>query len=128
MAGTVLPWVGLSTWLYVINTVSDSVMLGIRKPLYGALGNMLKFVVLLVFLPLAALEYGIIGAVMISLAAEFARYAVLTIAQMRQRISFVGQDVLVTLAMIAAAFGFRAAAHALGLAGAVGGLFVLAGT
>ncbi|MBY0583631.1 MAG: oligosaccharide flippase family protein [Sphingomonas sp.] len=124
LAGTVLPWVGISTWLYVINTVSDSVMLGIRKPLYGALGNVMKFAVLLVFLPLAALKYGIIGAVMISLAAEFGRYAVLTIAQIRQRISFVGQDVLVTLAMIAAVFGLRVAAHVLGLAGAVGGLFV----
>jgi O-antigen/teichoic acid export membrane protein len=114
-AGQVLPWVGLSTWLLVINTVSESVLLGIRKPNYTAVGNSAKFIGLLCLLAPAALNYGIIGAAIATIVAEFARYAVLTVGMARQHVHFFRQDLVATGGLLLGAMVFKEIVYALNL-------------
>jgi O-antigen/teichoic acid export membrane protein len=114
-AGQVLPWVGLSTWFLVINTVSESIMLGIRKPNYTAFSNFAKFAGLLCLLPPAAARYGIIGAAIATIIAEFARYVVLTAALARERVHFLRQDVVATGLLLLGAMVFKELAYALSL-------------
>lgn len=112
-AGQVLPWVGLSTWLLVINTVSESIMLGIRKPNYAAIGNFAKFGALLCLLPPAAVQYGIIGAAIATIIAEFARYLALTVALAKERVHFIRQDVMATAGLLLGALAFKEISFAL---------------
>lgn len=112
-AGQVLPWVGLSTWLLVINTVSESIMLGIRKPNYAAIGNFAKFGALLCLLPPAAVQYGIIGAAIATIIAEFARYLALTVALAKERVHFIRQDVIATAGLLLGALAFKEISFAL---------------
>lgn len=114
-AGQVLPWVGLSTWMLVINTVSESILLGIRKPNYGAIGNIAKFVGLVCLLPPAAMHYGVVGAAIATILAEFARYLVLTVALARERVHFLRQDLVATGGLLLGAMVFKEIAFALGL-------------
>lgn len=114
-AAKVLPWVGLSTWPLILNTLGDSVLLGLRKPNYGAIGNFAKFAGLLGLLPLAASHYGIVGAAIAVLGAEFIRYAVLTVAQAREHVHFVRQDVTTTAGLIVVAMAVAELVYALGL-------------
>jgi O-antigen/teichoic acid export membrane protein len=114
-AAEVLPWVGLSTWLLVINTVSESILLGIRRPNYAAVSNFAKFAALLCLLPLAAARYGVVGAAMATIAAEFARYLALTVALARERVHFLRQDVIATGFLLLAALAFKELAYALDL-------------
>lgn len=117
-AGQVTPWVGLAAWLLILNTMSDSVMLGLSKPNYGAIGNVCKFLGLLVFLPWFAVQYGIVGAAIATVAAEILRYLVLMLAQARERIGFVRQDVGASAALLLLAVTVR---EGLSLAGLTSG-------
>lgn len=123
-AGQVTPWVGLAAWLLILNTVSDSVMLGLSKPNYGAIGNVCKFLGLLVLLPWFAIHYGIVGAAVATVAAEILRYLVLMLAQARERIGFIGQDAAASVALVLLAVTIR---EGLGLMGLVPGSLSLFG-
>jgi O-antigen/teichoic acid export membrane protein len=114
-AAQVLPWVGLSTWLLVINTMSESITLGIRKPNYAAIGNFAKFAILLGLLPLAAARYGVVGAAIAAIVAEFARYLALTVALAREQVHFVRQDLVTTGLLLLGALVFKELAYALDL-------------
>jgi O-antigen/teichoic acid export membrane protein len=114
-AGPVLAWIGISTWFLVLNTVSESIMLGISKPNYTAFSNFAKFIGLLGLLPLAAARYGIIGAAIATIVAEFARYLVLTVALARERVHFIRQDLVATAVLLLGAMVFKEVVYALGL-------------
>lgn len=124
-AGPIAAWLGLAAWVLVLNTFSDSVLLGLHKPKVGALGNVGKFVALLVALPLATATLGIIGAAIATVLAEVLRYVILTLAQVRERIHFLRQDVTATAAMLLVAVAVRAVVAALGLSARLASLFQL---
>jgi O-antigen/teichoic acid export membrane protein len=107
--------VGLSTWLLVINTVSESILLGIRKPNYTAFSNFAKFAGLLCLLPPGAARFGIVGAAIATIIAEFARYLVLTVSLAKERVHFIRQDVVATLGLLLGAMVFKEISFALGL-------------
>lgn len=124
-AAQLLPWVGLAAWFGILNTLNDSVMLGLSKPQYAAIGNVAKFVALLVALPLGVVKLGIVGAAMATVVAEAMRYVVLVIAQYREGVRFVRHDVMFTLAMLAGALAVRAILFEIGISSSPIAMFSL---
>lgn len=114
-ASQLLPWVGLAAWIGILNTLNDSVMLGLNRPHYSALGNVVKFMALVIMLPLGVVHYGIGGAAAAAVAAELCRYVALTVAQTIEGVRFTRQDIASTLTMLLLAFAIRGITHQIGL-------------
>ena len=70
-----------------------------KKPIYGALASAVKFGLLLIGLPLAFIKFGMFGAITFLVVSEISRYVPLLIGQVRERFSFVLQDLATTLFM-----------------------------
>jgi O-antigen/teichoic acid export membrane protein len=124
-AAQVLPMIGLAVWVGIICTLNENVLLGLGKPVYGAVGNAGKLLVLVVLLPLGVVHYGILGAAAASVAAEVARYGCLTVGLTRERVLFTWQDVCATVLMLGVALAIGMLASRLGLAGPSSGLFAI---
>jgi O-antigen/teichoic acid export membrane protein len=103
-AGWMLPILIIGAWAATICSLNEYSLLGLGKPVYGAVANGLKFVCLLVGLPLGFTHFGMIGVVGVVAGCEFCRYAPLLVGQRRERFSFVAQDVISMIAL----FGFLA--------------------
>jgi O-antigen/teichoic acid export membrane protein len=117
--------IGLAVWVGIICTLNENVLLGLGKPVYGAVGNAGKLLVLVVLLPLGVVHYGILGAAAASVAAEVARYGCLTVGLTRERVLFTWQDVCATVLMLGVALAIGMLASRLGLAGPSSGLFAI---
>jgi O-antigen/teichoic acid export membrane protein len=122
-AAQVLPVLGIAVWVGIISTVNENVLLGLGKPVYAAIGNATKLLVLVVLLPTLIVRYGIVGAAAAAAMAEVARYASAASGLFRERVSFVGQDFSATCLLVAAALLIRVCAHGLGLTGSPSELF-----
>lgn len=124
-AAVLLPWVCLSAWMMILNTLNENVMLGLGAPKFSAFGSVAKLAGLLVLLPLALQSYGIVAAGAALVAAECLRYASLSIGQARHGIGFARQDVLATLILLGTAFVLRAAMFQAGLGAPAHQLFLM---
>lgn len=96
-AGWMLPILIIGAWFAIIASLNESTLLGIGKPHYSAFGNGGKFVFLLAGLTFAVGRFGVLGGVMVVAFSDLCRYIPVLIGQVRERFSFLGQDVLVTL-------------------------------
>jgi O-antigen/teichoic acid export membrane protein len=100
-AGWMLPILMAGAWFSSLCSVNESILLGLSKPSYGAVANCLKFMWLLIGVPVGFAKYGVAGAVIAVAVSDFVRYFPVYIGQLRERISFGVQDLLVTIAAIA---------------------------
>ena len=103
-----LPVLVLGSWFSILASVSESALLGLGKPSYGALSNTAKMLFLLVGLPIGFSFNGLLGATVVVALADVPKILTLQIGQRRERISFALQDVVATLAMIALIVAFEA--------------------
>lgn len=103
-AAQVLPWIGLATWLAVINTLSDSLALGVGKPRVSLIGNAVKLLALIALLPYGIQTAGIVGAAAAGVAAEVVRYAALKWGLLKERLTFLWQDLLATGILLGSSF------------------------
>jgi O-antigen/teichoic acid export membrane protein len=124
-AALMLPVLAVGVWFSALCTLSESVLLGMGRPSYGAIANVIKFVWLLIGLPLAIAFYGVAGAVGVMAASEFVRYLPLLHSQKVEQISFLKQDILITIAMFAMVIVWRALFWSLGISGGVESLWGL---
>lgn len=122
-AAQLIPWVAMAAWLMILSTLNENLMLGLGKPHYSAFGNSAKLLALVVFLPLGLARYGIAAAAGATVLAEAMRYLCLSLGQAREKVTFVRQDVLATVALVALAFAIRWVTYEIGLTGAPGELF-----
>lgn len=99
-AGWMLPLLCLGAWFSMISSLNESMLLGLGKPLYSAASNGLKFVWLLIGLPIAFAQFGVLGAIVVVSASDFWRYIPSLMGQIRERFSFVGQDIIATFAIL----------------------------
>jgi O-antigen/teichoic acid export membrane protein len=118
-AASMLPALAMGVWFSIVSTVNESVLLGIGKPIYSASANVVKFVWLLVCLPVAVHFHGIAGAVVVIATAELVRYGPLWLAQRREGLSFALQDMAMTLVMLGLTVLFRETLSLVGLTGNV---------
>lgn len=124
-AAQVLPLIGLAVWVGIMSTLNESVLLGLGKPVYGAIGNAGKLLVLVGLLPLGVVHYGILGAAATTVLAEVARYGCLTVGQFKERVRFMRQDFSATVLMLAGALAIGLLASRLGLTGPSTGLLTI---
>ena len=124
-AALMLPVLTVGVWFSVLCTLSESVLLGIGRPSYGAIANVIKFVWLLIGLPVAITFYGVAGAVGVMAASEFVRYLPLLHSQKVEHISFLRQDVLITIAMAGMVIVWRTLFWSLGISGGIESLWSL---
>lgn len=122
-AAELIPWVAVAAWLMILSTLNENLMLGLGKPHYSAFGSSAKLLGLVVFLPLGLTRYGIAGAAGATVVAEIMRYVCLSIGQSREKVTFIRQDLLATVALIALAYAIRWVTFLIGLTGAPGELF-----
>ena len=114
-AGWMLSVMLIGRWISMVSYINEGTLIGFGRPLYGAYAWGLKFAVLLIGLPLAFIEYGIVGAIIFVVVSEIFRYVPLLIGQTRERFSFVGQDLATTLLMLALVLFWGWLRSALGL-------------
>lgn len=107
-AAAMMPLLSIGVWFAMLCTLNESVLLGIGKPVYGAIGNAVKFVALCIALPLGIAYLGIAGAIIGIVVAEAARYVPLWAAQKREHLSFARHDAILTIAMLALFAGWLA--------------------
>jgi len=116
-AALMLPVLVIGVWFTILTTVGESVLLGIGKPAYGTAANAVKLVWLIVALPLGIHLYGVAGAIAATALADAIRYLPVMWAQRREQVSFLRQDVVATIAMIAAFLVIREFSGLIGLTG-----------
>ncbi len=126
-AALMLPVLAVGVWFSVLCTLSESVLLGIGRPSYGALANVVKFVWLLIGLPIAIGNYGVAGAVVVIASSDFVRYMPLLHSQKVEHISFLKQDIVITIAMFVMVVIWRTLFWIVGISGDVWSLWGLGG-
>ena len=99
-AGWMLPILLIGTWFSILSSLNESILLGLGKPTYGAVSNSLKFLYLLIALPLGYMTYGMLGAVLVTAASDLCRYVPVLVGQLRERFSFAAQDFLLTSGLL----------------------------
>jgi O-antigen/teichoic acid export membrane protein len=100
-AAWMLPVLTLGAWFSMLATTNESTLLGLGVPAYTAIANSVRFLVMVVGLPLSLKFKGLHGAIVTLVLVEVCRYAPVYIGQRRQRFSFGAQDLAITLAMFA---------------------------
>jgi O-antigen/teichoic acid export membrane protein len=99
-AAWMLPILIAGAWFSTLCTVNESILLGLGKPVYGAMGNCVKFIWLLIGVPIAFARYDAIGVVVIVAISDLWRYFPVLFGQVREKLSFGTQDLLVTLSAV----------------------------
>lgn len=114
-AAFMLPVMLVGVWFGILAVFAEAMMMGCGKPAAGARANAAKFVVLLVFLPLAVSRAGMFEALLVLVAAEFVRCAWLTPALQRERLTTLRGDLALTAMMVTLALAAKLALGSIGL-------------
>jgi O-antigen/teichoic acid export membrane protein len=97
-AAWMLPLFVAGSWFSILSAVNESTLLGLGKPLYGAVANTSKFLFLLIGLPLSVMSFGLPGAIVVMAISDLFRYFPILIGQRREHFSFTKQDLTATVA------------------------------
>ncbi|MBI0477233.1 hypothetical protein D9601_17940 [Sphingomonas sp. MA1305] len=114
-AAFMLPVLLASIWFSILATLGDAVLMGTQRPAQTALANCAKFLFTCAGLPIALHYDGMVAALFVIASADFIRYAFQTLSQRARGVSFLRQDVLLTLAIAAMIVGWRVLFTAVGL-------------
>lgn len=87
----------IGSWFAIISSLGEALLLGVGRPAFMSLANVVRVGVLGVGLPLGYMSLGMPGAILAFTAGEVARYLVVTLGQQRFGHSFWKQDVVATV-------------------------------
>lgn len=96
-ASWILPLLVIGIWPLVLYSTVDMSLLAIGKPKYLALGNFIKFLYMIIFIPLFYRIWGIFGAIIAVVLNDIPVYIVILVSLVRERLSFLKQDLCVTV-------------------------------
>ncbi len=96
-AAFMLPVLLTGIWFSILATIGDSVLMGTRRPAHTARANFAKFVFTCVGLPLALRYDGMTAALFVIATADIVRYTSQAFSQRAQKLSFIRQDVMLTV-------------------------------
>jgi O-antigen/teichoic acid export membrane protein len=113
-AAWMLPLLLGGVWITIIASLAESTLLGLGRPVYAIVGSILKLIVLFGLVPFAFQRYGMLGAVLGIAIADLARLPALLFGQVRERFSFVRQDMVATLLLVVLTAVFALARRSLG--------------
>jgi O-antigen/teichoic acid export membrane protein len=114
-AAFMIPVLFVGVWFGTLSAFADAMMMGAGKPAAGAWANGVKFLVMAAGLPLALARGDFFAALLVLVAAEGARWAVLVPPSRREGLTKVTDDVLLTVLMVASALGLKSALGAVDL-------------
>lgn len=120
-AGLILTILLAGSWFAVLATFADAMILGVGAPSGVALGNGVKLAWTVALLPLALGHGGMATAVAVLAAADALRYAALAYGKRRHGLSFLRQDLALTLLFAITALACREVGALVGLTGGIGG-------
>jgi O-antigen/teichoic acid export membrane protein len=92
----ILPILAVGLWPLMLSLTSDKALFAIGNPNYVALGNMFKFIYMVIGLPLAFSVYGVLGAVIVIALNDLPFYLVVSYGLWRENLATVKQDLLAT--------------------------------
>ncbi|KTE18977.1 hypothetical protein ATE67_15620 [Sphingopyxis sp. H050] len=118
-AGFFLTVLLVGTWFAILASMADAMMMGLGKPSGVAFGNCVKFFIILAGLPILLPRYGLNAAMGAFVVAEAARYIVVTWRKRGAGLSFIRQDLMLTVSFFLLILLFREAAYAVGLTGSI---------
>jgi O-antigen/teichoic acid export membrane protein len=95
-----LPILMLGVWFAILSTLGEAIMLGTGKPAHAARANTVKLIWTVVGLPLALLHGGLAMALLVIVSGDLVRYISLSFSQREHELSFVRQDISLTLGLI----------------------------
>jgi len=99
-AGWMTPILIMGAWVSILCSLNESTLLGLGTPRYGAVGYSMKFVWLLIGLPLSLSYYGLLGGVIVIAASDVFRYPSVFVGQIWERFAFGRQDFLITMLVL----------------------------
>lgn len=114
-AAFILPVLFAGAWFAVLAAFGESTLFGLDRPRASAAGNLAKFVLLIVGLPLAVVHYGVFAGLLILMLGEVGRWVALSVALRAERLTSVRDDVLITVGVFALAVALKAGLGAIGL-------------
>ncbi|MDJ0576740.1 MAG: oligosaccharide flippase family protein [Xenococcaceae cyanobacterium MO_234.B1] len=99
-AAWMLPILALGLWPLLLSLSIQKVLLAIGKPLYTACGNFLKFIYMLIGLPLGFSLMGIPGAVIVVALNDLPVYGAVIYGLWQEKLSVFVQDIQATLLLV----------------------------
>lgn len=95
-----LPILALGIWPFILSNSINPLLLSIGKPLYSAYGNLLKFIYMIIGLPLAFSLMGVLGAIIIVAFNDLLFYGVIIYGAWREKLVMVGQDIQTSVLLV----------------------------
>jgi O-antigen/teichoic acid export membrane protein len=96
----ILPILAFGLWPLMLSLTTDKALLVIGRHYYLACGNMLKFIYILIGLPLGFKLHGILGAVIVIALNDLPVYGASAYGLWREKLSTLKQDLLATLILL----------------------------
>jgi len=98
----ILPMLAFGMWPLILIATVDISLLAIGKPKYLALGSSVKFVYMVIAIPIAFRVGGEFGAVLAVALNDIPSYVAVNYGLSKEKLSLIRQDALATLALLAA--------------------------
>lgn len=114
-AAFILPVLMAGVWFAILAAFSEATLFGLDRPRASAVGNAAKFVIMIAGLPLLVPAYGVFAGLLVLLAAEVGRWAVLLLALWREQLGSVRDDLMLTVLIVVVAVPLKLALAAIGL-------------
>ncbi len=114
-AGWMLCLLLIGSWIAVVAQLNEAIVFGCGQPKVVSFANTIRIAVIAALLPLGFAIGGLAGAILALPATELCRYAILLAAQRRARITYVRQDLALTLVLALVVAGWVGIRMAIGL-------------
>jgi O-antigen/teichoic acid export membrane protein len=99
-AAWMMPILSLGLWHTLLYNTMSPVLIAVGKPLYGAQGNLLRFLTLTVGLLLGFSLFGTLGVILVIAFSDVPLYLVLMYGLWREGLSCIGEDIKATVLFI----------------------------
>ena len=99
-AAWMLPILALGVWFSVLFNTANFCLMGVGKPIYGALGNGLRFLTISIGLFVGYRYGGILGTIIVIAISDVPAYVGVQFGLFREKLSFLSQDLTSTVLFV----------------------------
>ncbi len=103
-AGWMLPILAVGLWPMLLSATIDRVLYAIGNPKFVALGNFLKFLYMIILLPVGYQLFGVVGAITVVAFNDLPTYAAVSFGLWREKLTGFRQDLQATILMLGLLF------------------------
>ncbi|KOR35908.1 MULTISPECIES: oligosaccharide flippase family protein [Planktothricoides] len=121
-AAWMLPILSLGLWPLLLHITVNPSLYAIGKPVYVAFGNALKFLYMIVVLPLGYSLMGLVGSIIVLAFNDLPSYVAINFGLCREGLTGIGQDILATLMLISLFAVVLSIRYSLGLGNPIAGI------